>query len=615
MRTAALGISLLLLLPTACSSDGDDDAQGVADDLAAGLTQKKLSNVAFTGADPTEEYAEVIGGLGDAPLEVKAAEPDLDGDTGSVALTWTWDVKGNEWSYRSTAALEKSGDDWQVAWDRAIVEPSLTGKEVLEVDTLLPSRGAILGPQETPIVVERDVVKLGLDKSTLTKAEELASARALAQVLDLDVKSFVARTKASGDKAFVEALVLRKSAAADLPPTYGEIKGAVAIGSQRPLAPTKEFAAPILGTVGEATAEAIEKSDGRLSAGDLTGLSGLQARYDEQLSGKAGVQIEAVAGKGSERELFTTKPVNGEPLVLTLDSGLQMSAEQVLAQTRPASAIVAIDPKNGDILAAASGPGSKGINTATFGQYAPGSTFKVVTALALLRAGLTPDTTVPCTSTLVVDGKTFKNYDDYPAGHIGDIPFREAFAQSCNTAFIAERDRLKKGDLAKAAAALGLGVDHDLGFPAYFGQVPDPTSETGKAADQIGQGTVLASPMAMATVAASVRAGRTVLPRLITGHKVTQIEPEVPLTAREADQLRELMRGVVTDGSGSFLAGLPGEVMAKTGTAEYGTGEPLPTHTWMIASTKDLAVAVFVETGESGSATAGPLLTAFLQAR
>ncbi|KRF19991.1 hypothetical protein ASG90_19900 [Nocardioides sp. Soil797] len=614
MRTlAVLGSSLLLLVPTACSQGGDeDDAQSVADALAAGLSAKKLDDVPFTGADPADEFTETIGELDWAPVKVSAADPEVDGDRGTVSLTWKWDVKGNEWTYRSKAALAKEGDDWKVVWTPSVVEPSLKDGEVIEVDTLHPERGAIVGPHNTPIVVRRDVVKLGLDKSTLTRKQELVSARAIAKVLDIDGAAFVKRVKATGEKAFVEALVLRKEDAANLPPTYGENKGAVAIPATLPLAPTKEFAAPILGSVGEATAELIKKSEGRLSAGDLTGLSGLQGRYDEQLAGTSGIQIEAVKGKGTERELFATEPVNGDDLRLTLDNDLQLKAEQILSATKPASAIVALDPKTGNILAAASGPGSKGINTATYGQYAPGSTFKVVTALALLRKGLTPDSTVPCTATLSVDGKAFKNYDDYPSSHVGDIPFRDAFAQSCNTAFIAERERLGKDDLAEAAAALGLGVDHDLGFPAYFGQVPEAASETEKAADQIGQGKVLASPMAMATVAASVRSGHTVLPRLIKDHDVDQVEPDVPLTSKEAGQLRALMRGVVTDGSGSFLAGVPGEVMAKTGTAEYGTGTPLPTHTWMIASTDKLAVAVFVETGQSGSATAGPLLERLL---
>src|SRR4029079_9274488 len=89
-------------------------------------------------------------------------------------------------------------------------------------------------------------------------------------------------------------------------------------------------------------------------------------------------------------------------------------------------------------------------------------------------------------------------------------------ANSCNTAFINERTKLGAHDLVDAAATLGMRVDDDLGFPAYFGNFVPPTSETTKAADMIGQGQVLASPMTMATVMASVVAGHTVVPQLLT---------------------------------------------------------------------------------------------------
>jgi cell division protein FtsI/penicillin-binding protein 2 len=253
------------------------------------------------------------------------------------------------------------------------------------------------------------------------------------------------------------------------------------------------------------------------------------------------------------------------------------------------------------------------------GQYAPGSTFKVVSSLALLRSGVRPASQVSCPATTVVDGKRFKNYDDYPADGLGEISFATAVANSCNTAFIGQRDAVTQAEVADAAAALGLGVDHDLGFPAYFGSVPataaEAGSETGRAASLIGQGTVLASPMAMAAVAASVARGATVVPRLLPAQPADDQRPGTPLTGPEAAQLRSLMRGVVTRGSGSFLASVPGPpVLAKTGTAEFGTRAPLQTHAWMIAARGDLAVAVFVDVGDSGSGTAGPLLERFLRA-
>ncbi len=261
----------------------------------------------------------------------------------------------------------------------------------------------------------------------------------------------------------------------------------------------------------------------------------------------------------------------------------------------------------------ASGPGSKGYNTATVGQYAPGSTFKIVSALALLRSGVTPRTPVDCPATTVVDGKRFKNYSDYPASGLGRIPLEDAFANSCNTAFIGERGQLKGDTLEQAAASLGLGVDHDTGFPSFFGKVTAPESETQAAADMIGQGTVLASPMTMAAVVASVVEGSTVVPSLLPDQQVDQKPPATPLTGAEAKQLRLLMRRVVERGSGALLQGLPGgPVIAKTGTAEFGDKPPLPTHAWMVAGRGDLAVAVFVERGESGSGTAGPVLREFL---
>ena len=194
------------------------------------------------------------------------------------------------------------------------------------------------------------------------------------------------------------------------------------------------------------------------------------------------------------------------------------------------------------------------------------------------------------------------------------MSFRTAIANSCNTAVISQRDRLGDTDLFDAAASLGLGIDHDLGFPAYFGQVEPPATETQKAADLIGQGRVLASPMAMATVIASVQKGRTVVPRLLEQVDVGQADT-VPLTDGEAETLRGLLRAVVTEGSGRGLADVPGPgVIAKTGTAEFERNGKLLTHAWMIAAQGDLAVAVFVEEGSSGSGTAGPVLEAFLRA-
>ncbi|MGZ8744774.1 MAG: penicillin-binding transpeptidase domain-containing protein [Nocardioides sp.] len=604
----ALAVLVLAGLPACSAGDSEDTdgAQQAADELAAALTKGEYGNL-----------DDVVAGMDGLGAKVAAGKAAVVGDDATATLTWTWATPGEPWTYDTEVALSDGADGWTATRTPTVVEPSLTEGESLDATTLQARRGDILGAGDEPLVTRRPVVRFGIDKTKVPAARAVASARALATLLEIDPAAYAKLVKAAGPKAFIEALVLREDDAGSVSGAeLRAIKGAVALGGELPLAPTREFAAPILGRVGPATAEIVKKSQGAIQPGDEVGLSGLQARYDEQLAGTPGIVVSAIGGKegSDDRELFSTDEANGAPLRTTLDPRLQTRAEAALAGVGPASAVVAIRPSTGNILAAASGPGSDGYNTATFAQYAPGSTMKVVTALALMRAGVSPTDRVPCTATLTVDGKGFKNYDDYPASGIGDIPLRTAVANSCNTALISQHQRLGGSDLTRAAAALGLGEDHDLGFPAFFGSVPAPASETEKAASLIGQGKVLASPMAMATVAASVVRGAAVVPRLLPDADPVQASPEEPLSAREAAALRDMMRAVVTEGSATFLSDLPGPpIGAKTGTAEFGSGDPLPTHTWMIATQGDLAVAVFVEVGESGSQTAGPILERFLR--
>ncbi|MGO3033452.1 MAG: penicillin-binding transpeptidase domain-containing protein, partial [Microbacterium gubbeenense] len=313
----------------------------------------------------------------------------------------------------------------------------------------------------------------------------------------------------------------------------------------------------------------------------------------------------------------------GDPLETTLDVDLQKKADRVLAGVDGSASIVAIRPSTGEILAAADSAGHDVAHAATAGQYAPGSTFKVVTALALLRSGMSPDDTVTCAEELTVDGFEFHNDPGYPKDMTGEITLTEAIANSCNTAMIDQRDKIDDEALADAAASLGLEAETDLGIPAFFGDVPEAESETERAAALIGQGKVLASPLAMATVAASVAAGETVSPRVVAGGESEDDAPSEedassdaePLSADEAAALRDMMRAAVTDGSASILSKIDPAVAAKTGTAEYGEPDSkgaYPSHAWLIATQGDLAVAVFVARGKGGAATAGPLMREML---
>ena len=159
------------------------------------------------------------------------------------------------------------------------------------------------------------------------------------------------------------------------------------------------------------------------------------------------------------------------------------------------------------MLAVANRPIDSSFDRAIEGRYPPGSTFKVVSAAALLRAGLDTNESVDCPRALVVEGKLFRNFEGNAAG---PVPFSQDFAQSCNTAFVSPHGPARFPTRSPRA-----GRDYGLGprlggmpVPAPAAQVPPGRTAVERAAAMIGQHELLASPLSMAGVAATVSAGR-----------------------------------------------------------------------------------------------------------
>jgi cell division protein FtsI/penicillin-binding protein 2 len=645
-----LGTSLV-----ACD-DGRSGAEAAAAELAIAVSGLDISSVEFDGKDAAaanDQLKSVFAALDPQKPSVAAGELTLDGDNASAPLNYTWTFGEAEWKYTVSARFKKSGDKWLTVWDPATLVPGLADSEVLSKGAQSPPRADILGAGDVPLVTYRPVVNVGIDKPQLGSADPADSAGKLAALVGVDPAVYAEQVKASGAEAFVPAITLREEGRTITNEQIAAIPGARAIPATMPLAPTRSFARAVLGSVGEATAEQIEESEGAIAAGDLTGIGGLQQQYDEQLRGSDAVVIRAQradltreqiqsSATDPRRVLFEVEPTSGTPLKTTLDPRLQTLAEDTLAKVGPASAIVALRPSTGAVLAVASGPGSNGYNTAMLGQYAPGSIFKMVDSLAMFRNGLTPESKVECTPTLTVDGRTFKNAEGYPEGSLGSVTLRDAFAHSCNTAFIAARDKVSQGQLESAAMAMGLAVEAPtLGAEAFLGSVPGEASGTEHAASMIGQGKILLSPLAAAMMAGSVAKGAPVAPQLVlnpdggeaaagttSGSTAPAAQPSTtataeapspasgqPITAEEAASLADMMRAVVTSGHAGFLSSVPGApVGAKTGTAEFGNEVPPKTHAWIVAVHGDLAVAVFVEDGGLGATTSGPLLKEFLTA-
>ncbi|WP_104091732.1 penicillin-binding transpeptidase domain-containing protein [Arthrobacter sp. GMC3] len=639
-RVSALLAVLALVLTGAACTPAKDDGSGTAKALAAALTAHTVGDVSFDkpGADVQKELTELAKGIDPVWPQVSVDNVVAgDGDTARVSLNYSWNIPklAKPWTYKTGADMKRNGNAWTITWTPEMLEPSLKAGERLKIDTQYGQRAGILAGDGTPIVTDRPVRIVGINKDGLSDAEAEASANALAAVVGIDPATYLAKVKAYGPVAFVDAITLREEAFAAL--DQGQlkaIKGFLATPGTMPLAPSRTFAQALLGTVHDATAEDIEKSKGQVVAGQTVGSSGLQASFDAQLAGTPGISVLATApapaasgasptaspspaaGTVPARVLFQAAPVNGKDVKTTLVPTLQTAAEDALASVKTPSSIVVLRPSTGAILASANGPDSNGYNTAFLGQYAPGSTFKIATSLGLFRLGMTPTSTVSCTPEFTADGKKFFNAPGYAASATGEIPLTTAVAHSCNTAFVSQFDKLAQDKLADAAGALGIGMTNDLGLDAFTGAVPRDSTGTEHAASMIGQGKVQVSPLAMATLMATVVKGTPVIPQLVDGHDgKSTAAGGAPLTEKEAGDLRTLMRAVVTDGYLGILADLPGApAIGKTGTAEYGTDTPPRTHSWVIAAQGDIAVAVFVEDGDLGAVTGGPLAKAMLAA-
>lgn len=348
------------------------------------------------------------------------------------------------------------------------------------------------------------------------------------------------------------------------------------------------------------------------------GTYGLEARYNKQLSGGGGppknVVIADRRSGAAVRSLTPDSGKKGKPVRTTIDPDVQAAAAKALGGVdAEAAALVALQPSTGNILAVANLPAG-GLNRALAGKYPPGSTFKVVTAAAMLEDGRKPGDVVECPKFERVNGQRFENQNQFvlPSGST----FKDSFAKSCNTMFVSHRSEVAGSKLHDTAEAFGIGKPWDVGFTTFDGSVPVPDSENELAASTIGQARVQASPLVMASIAATVKEGTFKQPVLVPEAVKTKHEASKRLAPHVVAALRDMMRGTVTFGAGTALHGAPGQPHAKTGTAEFGDEKPPRTHAWMIGfqGESDLAWCVFLEDGGSGGADAGPVAASFLEA-
>ncbi len=423
--------------------------------------------------------------------------------------------------------------------------------------------------------------------------------------------------------------------------------------------PPENLAAHLLGYVGSFTAEDLKGSFYRhLPPGTGIGKSGIEKEYDAFLQGAPGLHRKIVDSHGRMiRSLRDDPPKEGESLRLTIDVRMQMIAERFLGDRR--GAVVALDPRNGEILALASHPSYNSgelsqamtstrwnilvnatdhplTNRAVQGLYPPGSVFKIMTTLAgLMDHKLDPDNPFHCSGTFKVGSVVFH---DWKVGGHGTLRLHRAIEQSCDIYFYRLGMTVGPDSIARIARIFGLGQRTGIDLPAELsGVVPDRAwkqkylhnpwfpGETPPMA--IGQGYLTVTPLEMARMMGAVAMnGRISRPHLLLSRTLGRALPQetrltpLPVSPEHLAMIRKDLRDVVADPHGTgHPVNLPFFAIAgKTGTAQVvsnrgknkGIKRPKP-DSWFVGfgpfDDPKIVVAVLIENGGDGGDVAGPV--------
>ena len=414
-------------------------------------------------------------------------------------------------------------------------------------------------------------------------------------------------------------------------------------------------AAHVLGYLGMISRDELEKLSGQgYTQQDLIGKAGIEKGYEQFLAGRAGEEGIQVDNRGYlDRVLYRQEAEEGCALHLALDLKTQQAAESILEGG--AGAVVALDPRNGDVIAMASTPAydpnvfvppvdNKAvrdviscpdhplINRAIQGLYAPGSTFKPVVALAALDSGaISKDTTFECTGLFTLGRHPYKCWLERGHKRVNVV---DALMFSCNVFFYNTGLRTGRKEIARMASEFGVDELSRIDLPGEKAGVL-PTDDWLKKMGigrwnpgdtvvmAIGQGYTLLTPLREAVIMAAIaNGGKIYKPRVVTqvisplGDVVERMDPqivrEIPLRETDLGVVREGLARVVGSNYGTGqkarVAGVA--IAGKTGTVQVGGEGKKKNHAWFVgyAPCDDprIVVAVFLEGKESGGFFAAP---------
>jgi cell division protein FtsI/penicillin-binding protein 2 len=613
---AVCAVAVLALMLVSAKSPDPSAEPTVQQFLLAWEQGEYRMAAALTTGDPNV----VTAALRTAYQQLDAADITLSmgriiqhGDTGEAQFNASIDLgrSGAPWLYQGQFALHRIGSDWKVVWHPSVINPGLRPGLRLAVVTTMPKRAALLDASGRPLERRSRVVVAGVRPGRLTDPQRTADR--LADATHLPANEVYGEILAAPSAHFFELVRFR-------PSTYHRLRGKLRrvpglVIKRTRLRLFESAASSIVGSVGTETAKVLRIDGVPYRPGTTVGLSGLQLAYQHFLVGTPTTEVVAENAAGRHVSVLKRWPgAAGKPVRTTIHSAVQAAADSAIRSLPRSAAIVAVRASNGKILAVAThkAHGMPAVN-ALDGRYRPGQTFTIVSTAALITSGFNVATRIPCKNQDPVGGRTFRN-SPRESG-LGMLPpFSTDFARACSTAFAGLSQRLQASQLTSAAGprGFGLGAQWQLPLSAFAGSLGSRPDDAQLAADSIGAGTVLTSPLDMALVAALVQSGTWHRPTLVTSPPDPGLSPRVPFGPRVVGMLRTLMRRTVKSGAGHAANVRGAAVYGQVGNVLLGIGHHGLRASWFVGYRGGVAFAVLEFTG-SPRTSAAPVAGKFLR--
>ena len=596
----------------------------------------------YTNDQLAEKYQTIFSGIDAA--NIKGSKITLSDDVKDADYQFTYQLslttslgEIKDLNYSGTIKFEK--EQPKIDWAPNLIFPDMAGQDKVSISVDEAVRGEIVDRNKTPLAANGTLYQLGVIPGQLGDGEDKESRiKAIAKQFDLTEKAIQQALDQSWvqDDYFVPLKIVEPTA--DLP-TGASIQETA--GRTYPLG---EAAAQLIGYVGDITAEDVEKDDTLASNGKI-GRSGLEAAFDKELRGKNGGKIAITDEKGTERKaLIETKKTDGKTIQLTIDAKAQKIAFDSLKNQ--AGSTVVTEPTTGDLLVLASSPSfdpnkmTNGISQEDYDAYhnnkdlpfisrfatgyAPGSTFKTITAAIGLDNGtINPETVLSINGLKWQKDSSWGDYFVTRVSDVASVNLRNALVYSDNI-YMAQQTLAMGEDKFRAGLEKFIfGEELDLPIamnPAQISNDKSFNSEILLADTGYGQGELLINPIQQAAMySVFANQGSLVYPRLVMGAE-TKTKKEL-ISPETISLINEDLKAVVTDENGTAhsLAALGLPLAAKTGTAEIKEkqDEKGQENSFLFAfdaqNQKYLMVSMLEDRQENSSATAlAPELLSYL---